>query len=75
MPHDDTIQLPLLLSPEWWRRLQRVAETCSASPREFVRETVEAEIVRREVLLEQEGTLDPSWLMLLTRESISSKLQ
>jgi len=75
MPSDDAIQLPLLLSPQWWCRLQRVAEACYASPRDFVREIVEAEIVRRELLLEQEGDFDPQWLTFITSTSINSQLQ
>jgi hypothetical protein len=52
-----------------------VAETCYASPRDFVREVVEAEIVRRELLLEQKGEFDPSWLALVTTELGGSQLQ
>ena len=61
MPSDDAINLSLLLPPQWWRRLQRVAEICYVSPGDFVREAVEAEIVRRELLLEQEGEIEPLW--------------
>ncbi len=61
MPNDAAINLSLLLPPHWWHRLQRVAETCYVSPRDFVREAVEAEIVRRELLLEQAGELEPLW--------------
>jgi hypothetical protein len=75
MPSDDAINLPLSLPLHWWRRLQRVAETCYASPREFVREIVEAEIVRRELLLEQEGEFAPYWLTLVSATSTDSRLQ
>ena len=71
----DAIQLPLLLSPQWWCRLQRVAGVCYASPRDFVREIIEAEIVRRELLLEQEGDFDPHWLSLITTTATDSQLQ
>lgn len=74
MPSEDAIQLPLLLSSQWWRRLQRVAEACYASPRDFIREIVEAEIVRRELLLEQEGDFDPHWLSLIAAPT-DSQLQ
>ncbi len=75
MPRDDAIQLSLPLSPQWWNRLQRVAEACYASPHAFVREIIEAEIVRRELLLEQQGDFDPSWLALVTAAPIDSQLQ
>jgi len=75
MPRDDAMTLSVLLSPQWWSRLQRVAETCYASPRDFVREVVEAEIVRRELLLEQKGEFDPSWLTLVTTGMAGSQLQ
>ena len=55
MPQDESIYLSLQLPFFWWRRLQRVAETCSAAPKEFAREIIEAEIVRRELLLEKKG--------------------
>jgi hypothetical protein len=75
MPSDDAIQLPLLLSPQWWCRLQRVAEACYASPRDFIHEVVEAEIVRRELLLEQQGDFDPQWLALVSTTPTQSQLQ
>jgi hypothetical protein len=68
MPSDDTINLFLSLPPHWWNRLQRVAETCCASPRTFIREAVEAEIVRRELLLEQQGELGNQWLELIANQ-------
>jgi hypothetical protein len=75
MRDQEVVHLPILLSAEWWRRLQRVAETCYASPREFVREVVEAEIVRRELLMEEEKRADPSWSMAFNTAPVSIKLQ
>jgi predicted transcriptional regulator len=71
MPSDDTINLFLSLPPHWWNRLQRIAETCYASPREFVREAIEAEIVRRELLLERQGELESQWLKLIADQNSS----
>ena len=68
MPSDDTINFSFSLAPQWWQRLQRVAETCYASPREFIREVVEAEIVRRELLLERQGELESQWLDLVVAQ-------
>lgn len=75
MPLDTTLTPALLLSPQWWSRLQRVAAICHTSPNEFAREAIEAEIVKRELLLEQEGELDPQWLALLTAAPASVRLQ
>lgn len=41
-----SLQLPLC----WWRRLRRVSEHCLTTPQDFVREVLEAEVVRRELL-------------------------
>ena len=71
MPSDDTINLSFSLAPHWWNRLQRIADTCYASPREFIREVVEAEIVRRELLLEQRGELENQWLELVFAQNNS----
>lgn len=71
MPSDDTINFSLSLAPHWWNRLQRIAETCYASPREFIREVVEAEIVRRELLLERQGELENQWLELVSAQNTS----
>ena len=65
MPSDNTIDLSFFLAPEWWQRLQRVAEACDSSPQEFVREAIEAEIVKREILLEQPGGLEAYWSALV----------
>jgi len=75
MPHDSIVNPALLLSPHWWSRLQRVAAVCHASPNDFVREAIEAEIVKRELLLEQEGVLEPQWLALLAAAPSSLRLQ
>lgn len=58
----DPVPLALLLSQTWWRRLQEVAQACSTSPGEFVREVLEAEIVRRELLMEHDAEPTVSWL-------------
>ena len=44
------------MSPEWHERVQRVAETRSIPPHEFMREAIEAEIVRREILIGKQKT-------------------
>jgi predicted transcriptional regulator len=62
MAMTDPVSLPLLLPDSWWRRLQQVAEACATSPSEFVREVVEAEIVRRELLMEQPEDPSVNWL-------------
>lgn len=54
--------LLLSFSPHWWRRLRRVADACHTSPSHFVRQVVEAEIIRRELLMEQHGDLEPQEL-------------
>lgn len=65
----------VLLSPQWWSRLQRVATVCYASPKEFVREALEAEIVKRELLLESQGKLEPQWIALLNAMPANTRLQ
>lgn len=75
MPIDDTIQLSVRLPSPWWHRLQLVAGRCYASPSDFIREVVEAEIVRRELLQEQQGSCNPEWLTLVTQQIHSSRLQ
>jgi len=75
MPQDESIYLSLRLPFFWWRRLQRVAGTCSAAPNEFAREVIEAEIVRRELLLEKQGQIEDDWLTLLTAVVPTSRLQ
>jgi hypothetical protein len=75
MSQDQSIYLSLRLPFFWWRRLQRVAETCSAPPSEFAREIIEAEIVRRELLLEKQGHVESDWLTLVTAIVPTSRLQ
>jgi len=65
MTNRDSVSLALYLPQHWWHRLQRVAQTCYASPSEFIRESVEAEIVRRELLLEKTGEGESQWFALL----------
>jgi hypothetical protein len=74
MSQDESIYLSLQLPFFWWRRLQRVAETCSAAPKEFAREIIEAEIVRRELLLEKKGQIEDDWLSFITSAIPASRL-
>lgn len=57
-----SLKLPLF----WWRRLQRVSERCHTSPRDFVREILEAEVVRRELRDEQGVAFEEDWLKTIT---------
>ncbi|MBM4256631.1 MAG: hypothetical protein FJ147_12140 [Deltaproteobacteria bacterium] len=75
MVQDETVYLSLQLPFFWWRRLQRVAETCATPPKEFAREIIEAEIVRRELLLEKQGHVESDWLTLVTAAVPTSRLQ
>jgi hypothetical protein len=75
MSQDESIYLSLRLPFFWWRRLQRIAGTCSAAPNEFAREIIEAEIVRRELLLEKQGRIEDDWLTLVTGAIPASRLQ
>ncbi|MGE0825331.1 MAG: hypothetical protein AB7G75_37120 [Candidatus Binatia bacterium] len=75
MQQDNVIHLSLRLPDAWWQRLRRVAGTCYASPTEFAREVLEAEIVRRELLLEKQGGVTPDWLALLTAEVVDARVQ
>lgn len=75
MSLNNTLTPALLLSPQWWNRLQKVAAICHTSPNDFVREAIEAEIVKRELLLEQQGELEPQWLALLNAIPSSLRLQ
>ena len=75
MSQDESIYLSLRLPFFWWRRLQRVASTCSAPPNEFAREIIEAEIVRRELLLEKQGKIEDDWLALVTGPIPSTRIQ
>jgi len=62
MATNDSISLPVLIPLSWWRRLQQVSQACAASPSEFIKEVIEAEIVRRELLMEHDKNSAPSWL-------------
>jgi len=75
MSLNNTLIPALLLSPQWWSRLQRVAAICHSSPNDFAREAIEAEIVKRELLLEQQGELEPQWLALLAAAPSNARLQ
>ena len=44
------------MTPEWRERVQRVAEARGTPPHEFMREAIEAEIVRREILIGKQKT-------------------
>ena len=75
MSADNTVNLSLQLPLSWWRRLQRVSESCYASPDIFVREVLEAEVVRREMLLEQRGELAADWIRIVTNPLLGDHLQ
>lgn len=62
MAMHESVSLSFLLSKTWWQRLQEAAQACSTSPGEFIREVLEAEIVRRELLMEQSEESTVSWL-------------
>jgi len=62
MATDNLVSLPLFLPLSWWRRLQRIARHCATSPGEFAREVLEAEIVRRELLIEPGENPPLDWL-------------
>lgn len=72
---ENSIHLSLALPPQWWRRLQRVSRTCYASLGDFVREAVEAEIVRRELLLEEENYQPDYWSTIAVDILTTSRLQ
>jgi len=46
----------VFLSPEWHERVQRVAGARGPPPHEFMREAIEPEIVRREILIGKQKT-------------------
>lgn len=58
---NDPARLSLPISSSWWRRLQQVSQACATSPSEFIREIIEAEIVRRELLMEHKDDPTLSW--------------
>jgi hypothetical protein len=62
MSTNNSTPLSLLIPLSWWRRLQQVSQACAMSPSEFVKEIIEAEIVRRELLMEHEGNPTLNWL-------------
>jgi hypothetical protein len=62
MPAEDSVSFSLQVPLFWWRRLQRVSEHCLTTPRDFVREMLEAEVVRRELLHELEEPVEADWL-------------
>ena len=59
---DDLVLWPLVLPLFWRRRLQRLARTCSTAPGKFAREAVEADIVRRALLIAPGDTQLLGWL-------------
>ena len=65
MPVKDSVSFSLQLPLFWWRRLQRVSERCHTSPCDFVREILEAEIVRRELHHEREEPLKADWMKVV----------
>jgi hypothetical protein len=66
MPAKDSVSFSLQLPLFWWRRLQRVSERCHTSPRDFVREILEAEVVRRELRQERKEAIEEDWLRMVT---------
>lgn len=73
---EDLLEKSLLsLTPHWQQRLQRVSAACFTSPREFVRQAIEAEIVRRELFLERQGDLEPQWMALMASASNHTRFQ
>lgn len=59
---NDPSRLSFPISSSWRRRLQQVSQACAMSPSEFAREIIEAEIVRRELLMEDENDPTLSWV-------------
>ena len=74
MPAKDSVSFSLQLPLLWWRRLQRVSERCHTSPRDFVRQILEAEVVRRELREDREEALEEDWLRLVTDPLPSERL-
>lgn len=66
MPAKDSVSFSLQVPLCWWRRLQRVSEHCLTTPSDFVREMLEAEVVRRELLHELEEPVEADWLKMDT---------
>jgi hypothetical protein len=66
MPAKDSVSFSLQLPLFWWRRLQRVSERCHTSPHDFVREILEAEVVRRELRDEPGAAFEDDWLTTVT---------
>ena len=66
MSAKDSVSFSLQLPLFWWRRLQRVSDRCHTSPRDFVREVLEAEVVRRELREDRKETPEEDWLRLIT---------
>ena len=66
MPIKNSVSFSLQLPLFWWRRLQRVSERCHTSPRDFIREILEAEVVRRELQEEREEAMEEDWLHMVT---------
>ena len=62
MSENHSIVFSLRIPSSWWRRLQQVSRNCAMSPDEFAREIIEAEIVRRELLLESAGNPALNWV-------------
>jgi len=65
MAAKDSVSFSLQVPLSWWRRLQRVSQHCHTSPGDFVRESLEAEVVRRELQLEREEPSKGDWLRIV----------
>jgi hypothetical protein len=74
MPAKDSVSFSLQLPLFWWRRLQRVSERCHTSPGDFIRETLEAEVVRRELQHEREESTEVDWLKVVIDPLLSEQL-
>ncbi len=62
MAAKNSVSVSLQVPVFWWRRLQRVSEHCLTTPHDFVREILEAEVVRRELLHELAEPVTAEWV-------------
>jgi hypothetical protein len=64
MATKNSVSVSLQVPVYWWRRLQRVSEHCLTTPQDFMREMLEAEVVRRELLHDLADPVPAEWLNL-----------
>ncbi len=62
MAAKDSVSVSLQVPLFWWHRLQRVSEHCLTTPHDFVREILEAEVVRRELLHDLAEPVPAEWV-------------